>query len=105
VGDVLRQRRKALHLSQAVIARELGMTKTTICRLEQGQRRSYLDRALPYAHLLDVPYARLFPPRCASPLDRLIQRILAAPPYVHTLFDSILDIPQYGTPAQHVDAS
>jgi DNA-binding XRE family transcriptional regulator len=104
-GHVLRTARRARHLSQADIARELGTTRTTICRLEQGQYGGYLERALPYAHLLDVPYMYLFPPHDCTPMSRRIRRMLTAPSYVQALFDSILDLPQQGCPAAQLDVS
>ena len=103
-GTVLRQRRKALWLSVATVAEHLSTTRATVNAYELGHR-PVSDVLLAYAHFLQVPYARLFPGALETPMDLLIRRLLAAPPYVHELFTSILDMPERRTVVPHVPQS
>jgi len=65
----VKDRRRLLHITAAQIASELGMDTNSFGRLERGERRCYLDKALKIANILKCQVEDLGRP--LSPEERV----------------------------------
>ncbi len=67
VGRELGDARQASGLSQAEVARRLGVAQSRIAKLELGRRRLLFLEALAFADMYEVPL-KAFDPRDAAPI-------------------------------------
>lgn len=75
VGPRLRRVREGRHLTLTQAAERTGMSKSTLSRLETGQRRPSLELLLPLAHTYQVPLDDLVgAPALGDPRIRLKPR-------------------------------
>jgi len=75
VGPRLRQVRAQRGLTLTAVAQQTGMSKSTLSRLENGQRRPSLELLLPLAHIYRVPIDDLVgAPEVGDPRIRLKPR-------------------------------
>lgn len=58
-GDRLRRLRKSKDLSQAVVARRIGITQATLSNYELGKRELPLSTAVAFAAVFDVDVCEL----------------------------------------------
>lgn len=65
-GEVVRGLRKRVGLSQASLARSVGLSRPSIANIEKGRQRVFLDQLFAIAAALDVDVRELLPSRKAS---------------------------------------
>ena len=58
-GEKLRETRKALGMSQEILAKKIGVSKVAICWYESGDRTPTLDNFLKLADVLGLPLDEL----------------------------------------------
>lgn len=56
----LRQLRRSREMTQADLARKVGLPRTTICLIEKGQRQPALDDARAIAAVFNQPIEQVF---------------------------------------------
>jgi transcriptional regulator with XRE-family HTH domain len=84
----VKQRRQLLGLSAQEVAKRLGMNVQSYWRLERGERRIYLDKALILAQLLDCTVEQLGQLPTEDEIVSLVRRRQA----VATVQDDTLDV-------------
>lgn len=62
IGGRLRERRRALGLTQAQVAQRLGVTRTSITNIEAGRQKLPLDLLYELCVALNLDVATLVPP-------------------------------------------
>ena len=62
LNDKIREQRKAANLTQAQVAKELGIHVTTYSRFESGERKPDLYQVSALCRILSVPYDKLIDP-------------------------------------------
>jgi DNA-binding XRE family transcriptional regulator len=61
VGRLIRAHRTKLELSQSVLARQVGHTRTSITNIEAGRQRVSLDLLFTFARVLNIEARELLP--------------------------------------------
>lgn len=75
VGPRLRRLRERRELTLTAVARETGISKSTLSRLENGERKPSLELLLPLADLFHLPLDELVgAPRVGDPRVRMAPR-------------------------------
>jgi putative transcriptional regulator len=60
IGELVRAERKALGLEQEELARLCGMTRVTICNIENGKANVTVRTIFNIAVALEIPISRFF---------------------------------------------
>lgn len=67
VGQVIRQQRENMKMTQADFAKRLGLTRTSVTNIERGRQRFGLDTLYVISTILEIPVHALLPPSGAGP--------------------------------------
>jgi DNA-binding XRE family transcriptional regulator len=54
-GQLIESIRKCDEISQAELARRIGVSKQNLCDLEKGRKTASIERAVKFAHALNYP--------------------------------------------------
>lgn len=81
IGDRLRQLRKERHLTQAELARQIGIQQSDLSRMEKGEYRVSLDHLFKILAVFDLDLSRFFDDQDAAmsgsqPLSQTDMQIL-----------------------------
>jgi len=77
LGQRIARHRKAIGLTQAVLAEKVSVQPETMCRIEKGQRAVSLELIGLLSRALDIELHDLFRLRKSdSPKDRAVERLL-----------------------------
>jgi transcriptional regulator with XRE-family HTH domain len=82
IGDRLRQLRKDRHLTQAELARQIGIQQSDLSRMEKGEYRVSLDNLFKILGVFELQVSEFFgeparqPAQLARPLQRADMQLL-----------------------------
>jgi transcriptional regulator with XRE-family HTH domain len=79
-GDRLRHARQAKRMSQAAVASEVGLSRTSVANIERGRQRMSLHLLMDFVRVLDVEPWDLLPPVHPEPEVKPDRRLLEFSP-------------------------
>lgn len=90
IGQRIRETRTKKQISQQDLAKEIGLTRTSIVNIEQGRQKIMIHSLYAVAKVLDVPVATLLPKSDDSNEQVLSDPLAQEDPAVQEFFQEII---------------